>query len=213
MSKRPQHSDKGKLIYHSREESAMKKGDSPATVIEKSVTHSEENLFCKYYEKKGDSATRITVKSSTSGGVYTLTVKKGAGEPKVTTHNKKEIMDFLRKDKELGFMMEYIEKTKSLSRPKRSSKKGSKKRSKKGSKKRSRSASRPRKSKKGSKKRSKKSSKKRSRSASRPRKSKKASSKKGSKKSSKKRRSRSASRPRKSKKASSKKRSKSSRRR
>jgi hypothetical protein len=209
MSKRPQHSDKGKLIYHSREESAMKKGDSPATVIEKSVTHSEENLFCKYYEKKGDSATRITVKSSTSGGVYTLTVKKGAGEPKVTTHNKKEIMDFLRKDKELGFMMEYIEKTKSLSRPKRSSKKGSKKRSKKGSKKRSRSASRPRKSKKGSKKSSKK---RRSRSASRPRKSKKASSKKGSKKSSKKR-SRSASRPRKSKKASSKKRSKSSRRR
>ena len=58
---------KGKLLYHSHEESKKRIGDNPVDVVEKSVTHAEDNLFCKFYEKKNGKITKITVKASGGG--------------------------------------------------------------------------------------------------------------------------------------------------
>jgi len=121
---------KGKLIYHSVEQSKKRVGDNPHDIVEKSVTHSDENLFCKYYEKKNGVVTKITVKSGGAGKEYTLTIKRGDAPGEITTHTKKEILAKLSKDDRLSFMVKYLEGTAALSRAlKRSSRTMSRSRS------------------------------------------------------------------------------------
>ena len=122
MSNKSSGKEKGKLLYFENHESK--------------VIHAEDKLFCKFYGVKNGVSSKVTVESSKTGGEYTLTVKSGNNAPKVSKHNKKEIFAFLKSDPNLGFMLDYISKTSSLSR-----KKGSKKVSKKGSKKSSKKAS------------------------------------------------------------------------
>jgi len=147
-TKRTAVAHKGKLLYHSSTESKNRVGEKPTDVIEKSVTHSEDSLFCKFYEKKNGVATKITVKSSGKGGEYIVTMKKGEGETKTYTHTKKQLMDWIKDNKDLDFMADYIGKEKTLGRPKArsasKSKSKSKSKAKSASKSKSRSKSRSR---------------------------------------------------------------------
>ena len=140
MSNKSSGKEKGKLLYFENSESK--------------VIHADDKLFCKFYGVKNGVSNKVTIESGKTGGEYTLSVKSGTNAPKVTKHNKKEILAFLKTDPNLAFMTDYISKTSSLTRRK-GSKKASKKGSKKGSKK-TRKVSRN----KGSKTASKKSSKK-----------------------------------------------------
>ena len=107
-------------------------------------------------------------------GTFGVTIKKD-GDEKKETLNKKDFIAFLKKHKELSFVVKYIEKDMEKFRKtlkggkRRSSKKGSKKvykkKSRKSSKKKSRKSSK-KKSRKSSKKKSRKSSKKKSRKSS-----------------------------------------------
>lgn len=121
---------RGKLIYHSVEESKKRVGENPIDIVEKSITHSDENLFCKYYEKKNGTVTKITVKSTGSGKEYTYSVKKGESPIESTNHNKKELLAKLKKDDKLDFIVKYIDTASTLSRPKTSTKSKSKSKSK-----------------------------------------------------------------------------------
>jgi hypothetical protein len=132
--KRTTNEHKGKLLYHSSTEAKERVGEKPTDVIEKSVTHSENTLFCKFYEKKNGVATKITVRSSGTGGEYTVTMKKGEGETKKMTHNKKDLMAWIKENKDLEFMSAYIGKEKSLGRPKAKTASKSKSKSKSASK-------------------------------------------------------------------------------
>jgi len=111
---------KGKLIFHSKEHTANISNDN-VEITEKIVTHAEDKLFCKYYHKKGDMIVKYDIQASTDGGEYVLT-KTEKGERTQTKHNKKEILDFLSANKELDFIKKYIATTKSLKRPKTTSK-------------------------------------------------------------------------------------------
>lgn len=148
-AKKPSNSgSKGKLLYHSREESKERVGDSPATVVEKTVTHSEDGLFCKFYEKKNGVALKITIKSKSTGGEYSVSIKKGDADTKSATHNKKDLLAFLKENKNLDFITKYVEKEKMLARPKsKSTKSKSKSKSKlsrpKSAKSKSKSKSKP----------------------------------------------------------------------
>lgn len=137
---------KGKLLYHSREEVKKRVGENPTDVVEKSVTHAEDNLFCKFYEKKNGVATKISVKSGGKGGEYIYSIKKGDAETKTSTHAKKDLIKVLKEHPQLAFMVEYIESEKSLARSKSKSKTKSKSKpkvTKTKSKSKSRSHSRP----------------------------------------------------------------------
>ena len=115
-SKKSDSKQKGKLLYHSTEQMKKRVGDASTDVIEKTVTHAEDTLFCKLYEKKNGVVTKVTVKSGGAGGEYTFTVKKGDSDAKVTQMKKKDLVDTLKKDANLSFMLEYIDKAKSLAR-------------------------------------------------------------------------------------------------
>jgi len=104
--------EKGKLLYFENQESK--------------VIHAEDKLFCKFYGVKNGVMSKVSVVAPSKGGEYTLTVKSGQSAEKVTKHNKKELLAFLKSDPNLAFMLEYINKTSSLSRSKKS-RKGSKK--------------------------------------------------------------------------------------
>ena len=151
MSNKSSGKEKGKLLYFENSESK--------------VIHADDKLFCKFYGVKNGVSNKVTIESGKTGGEYTLSVKTGTNAPKVTKHNKKEILAFLKTDPNLAFMTDYISKTSSLTRKRgsnKASKKGSMKGSKKGSKK-TKKVSRKKgskASKKGSKKASKKGSKK-----------------------------------------------------
>lgn len=112
--------NKGKLIYHSVEESKKRVGENPIDIVEKSVTHSDENLFCKYYEKKNGTVTKVTVKASGTGKEYTYSVKKGDAPIETQVFAKKDLVSKLKKDDKLEFMVKYIENASSLARPKKS---------------------------------------------------------------------------------------------
>ncbi len=101
---------KSKLINFVKESTQKKIGDNPRDVVEKSIVHSEDNLYCKYYEKKGDKDTKIIVKPSSDGKEYILIVKNDNTGTKTSVHDKKEIIAFLKKNDNLAFMLEYIEK-------------------------------------------------------------------------------------------------------
>jgi hypothetical protein len=113
---------KGKLIYHSLEQTKKRVGDNPRDIVEKMVTHSEDNLFCKYYESKNGVVTKITVKSGGGGKEYVLTVKRGDAPPETSTYNKKDVLAKLGKEERLSFMLKYIEGASSLSRLSRNKK-------------------------------------------------------------------------------------------
>lgn len=132
---------RGKLIYHSREELKERVGDKPSDIIEKSVIHAEDKLFCKFFEQKNGKKLRISVMSGPTGGKYKLTVKEGDSEPKVTEFEKKDLLSYLKKNDKLSFMLGYIEKTKTLSRPKKSKSAKTKSDSKSGEKTKSKSKS------------------------------------------------------------------------
>jgi hypothetical protein len=78
------------------------------------VTHSDQSLFCKLFEHKKGTVTKITVQSSGSGKEYTLSIKKGDQPAETSTNNKKYLLAKLTKDNKLVFMVKYIECATSL---------------------------------------------------------------------------------------------------
>jgi hypothetical protein len=148
--KKPDDSRRGKLIYSSLVETKMKTGDG-VEIVEKRITHEDDMFQCKFYEKKSGKAERIIVKAPVDGKSYTLIVTKDNGEAKTSTHDKKEILEYLEKNEKLKFMVEYIKKTKTLARA-HGVRKVKKSKSKSGSKAKSKSKSKSKpKSKKASK--------------------------------------------------------------
>ena len=139
---------RGKLIFHDEVKKYTNDG-KVKSAEEMFVHHSEDGYYTKYFKKNGSASTKIEVKAPAAGGEYTLMVTEN-GDKKTSTHSKSEILAYLKKNKALEFMLEYINRTKSLARAKKGSKKS---KSKKGSKKSKKS----KRSKKGSKKGSKKS--------------------------------------------------------
>jgi hypothetical protein len=127
--------DKGKILYSSVETNRKVTGDE-VNIVEKTVSHYEKNLYAKYYIKKNGKISKIEITAPGTGGEYTLSVKKDDQDKKVTKHTKKEILDFIKKQgKDLEFMLDYIGKTRTLSRAsskKSKSKKASKSKTKKG---------------------------------------------------------------------------------
>jgi hypothetical protein len=117
---------RGKLIYHSIEQMKKKSGENPTDTIEKQVTHSDDVLICKYYEKKNNVATKIIVKSSGTGKDYEYIIKKGNEDQKITKHDKSGILSLLKSNKNLDFMVDYIANAKTLSRTQTKSKNASK---------------------------------------------------------------------------------------
>lgn len=109
--------NKGNLIYHDKVEKYTNDGKIKSAE-ESVVNHAEDGYSAKYFVKKGDKSTKIEVKSSSTGGEYTLIVQVDGGDRKTSMHNKAEIVAYLKKDKALSFMLDYIERTKSLSRSK-----------------------------------------------------------------------------------------------
>lgn len=150
---------KGKLIFHDEVKKYSNDGKLKSTE-EMSVTHAEDGYSAKYFVKKNDKSTKIMVRAPGTGGEYTLVVMEN-GDKKESKHSKTELLAYLKKNPALGFMIDYISKTKSLARARRA-KKGSKKVARKQSKSKS-------KSKRSKAKRSKSKSKSRSRSRSRKR--------------------------------------------
>lgn len=120
---------RGKLIYHSRVEERKRIGDNPTDFVEKSVTHSEDGIFAKLYEKKNGAVTKTTVKAGPTGGEYVFTVRVGTDEAKVSTLSKKDLLSKLKTDKNLDFIVDYVSKEKSLARAKSKSKKANSKKS------------------------------------------------------------------------------------
>jgi len=110
------------LIYFHKDETTDKDTKSSSTV-EKMVRHSDTGIFMKFFENKNDKKKRVTVKSEKSGE-YVVSIKDGNNDPKTSTHDKKGLLAFLKERKELDFMLTYVSKEKTLSRP--SSKKSSK---------------------------------------------------------------------------------------
>lgn len=126
-------SAKSKQLYYSKELSSSRIGDKPSNVIEKEVNHLEDKLFCKFFENKDGKQTKIIVIAPGTGGEYKLVIKND-GDDKTSTHSKSEILAFLKKNKNLDFMVKYITSAKSLSRASSKSKSRSKSRSVKKSK-------------------------------------------------------------------------------
>ena len=119
---KPKREHKGKLIYHSLDESRSRVGDNPPTIIERGITHSDERLICKYYEKVKGNITKITISSSGSGGDYTYSIKKGTESTETSTHKKTELLSKIKKDDRLDFIVKYMKDSKQLSRAKTSTK-------------------------------------------------------------------------------------------
>lgn len=123
---------RGKLHYHSTEGSRKRVGESEAEINERVITHSEEGLFGKFFEKRNGKTVRVTIKSPAAGGEYTVTVQKDGGEAKTTKYNKKDLIAFLKGDANYSHMVDYIDKSKLLSRARgRKSKSKSRKASRK----------------------------------------------------------------------------------
>ena len=122
-------SAKSKQLYYSKELSSSRIGDKPSNVIEKEVNHLEDKLFCKFFENKDGMQTKIIVIAPGTGGEYKLVIKKD-GDDKTSTHSKSEILAFLKKNKNLDFMVKYITSAKSLSRARSKTRPKSKSRSK-----------------------------------------------------------------------------------
>ena len=101
---------KKNLIYFSYEASKKKEGDGDTDIIEKKVKHSEDEFFCKYYEKINGKITKISVKAPSKGGEYTLTIKKDNGDGVDSNMNKKELIEFLKKkgNENLDFILTYV---------------------------------------------------------------------------------------------------------
>jgi len=113
--------------------------DGKKYVHEESVIHGDKGLTIKLYHKEGENATKVIVVKKGDG--YLMKVMAD-GKTDEKTLSKDDLIKELKKDKQLKFAVEYVEKAKNLSRTKRSSKKGSKKGSKKASKKGSKKGSR-----------------------------------------------------------------------
>jgi hypothetical protein len=56
---------KGNLIYHSHEEAKKIEGGK-ADIVEKTVTHAEDTLFCKFYRKRNDKIIKYEVRAPSS---------------------------------------------------------------------------------------------------------------------------------------------------
>jgi hypothetical protein len=100
---------RGKLIYHSVEESKKRFGNNQIDIVERLVTHAEDNLFCKFFEKKNGVVTRITIKAPGFGKEYTYSIKKGDALVEVNIYSKKELISKLKKNDKLEFMVKYLE--------------------------------------------------------------------------------------------------------
>jgi hypothetical protein len=127
-------SPKGKLIFYDETKKYTNDGKLKSAE-EMVVRHGEDGYYAKYFVRKGDKSTKIEVKSSATGGEYTLTVTEN-GDKKETKHTKTDLMAKLRKNPALGFMVDYVGKTKGLARARKARRsvkkavKGSKPRSK-----------------------------------------------------------------------------------
>ena len=85
-------------------------------IQEETVSHYEKTFYCKFYEKKNGNKLKIEVIAPGAGGTYTLKIKKNDDPIKVTEHTKTELMKFIKGQKELAFMTDYIGKSKVLAR-------------------------------------------------------------------------------------------------
>jgi hypothetical protein len=144
-SSKAKNSPKGKLIFYDETKKYTNDGKLKSAE-EMVVRHGEDGYYAKYFVRKGDKSTKIEVKSSASGGEYTLVVTEN-GDRKETKHTKTDLMAKLRKNPALGFMVDYIGKTKSLARARkarRSVKKAVRRSVKKAVRKKSRSKSKAR---------------------------------------------------------------------
>jgi len=127
---------KSKLIYFSYEASRKKEGDGDTDIIEKKVKHSGDEFFCKYYEKINSKITKISVKSPTDGGEYTVIIQKDNGDKKETVYDKKELIKFLKSRENLDFVLNYVNnKNTQLTGGAKKKKKAAKKKSSTGTKK------------------------------------------------------------------------------
>jgi hypothetical protein len=144
-SSKAKNSPKGKLIFYDETKKYTNDGKLKSAE-EMIVRHGEDGYYAKYFVRKGDKSTKIEVKSSASGGEYTLVVTEN-GDRKETKHTKTDLMAKLKKNPALGFMVDYIGKTKSLARARkarRSVKKAVRRSVKKAVRKKSRSKSKAR---------------------------------------------------------------------
>ena len=108
--------DRGPVKYfHNVEKKHVE--DGQVEIYEESVVLGDSGFFAKLYIKSNDKITKYEIKSSPSGGEYSLRVVKDGDETK-STHNKAELIEFLKKNKSLAFVLEYLKKTVSLARPK-----------------------------------------------------------------------------------------------
>lgn len=112
------HKFKGKIIYFSFEGFKEKIGDADTNIVEKKVKHSDNEFFCKYYEKKDGKVTKVSVIAPTDGGDYSLITTDQDNETVTETLKKKALLDKLGskdyKKLDLSFMLNYINKTKAL---------------------------------------------------------------------------------------------------
>ena len=122
---------KGKLIHHSTDNKYTNDGKVKSTE-EKIVHHSEDGYFAKYFKKSGSTVTKVEVKSSGTGGEYTVIVISG-GDKSTSTYSKSDLVSYLKGQDHLQFILDYVVGAKSLARAKKTKSK-SKSKSKTGSK-------------------------------------------------------------------------------
>jgi hypothetical protein len=140
MANRKESRDMGKLTFLHHVMTKNISGDKKITHEEK-VVHNERGISFAYFHKEGNNQEKIKGRSN-ADGTYTLVIFKGDKKDEKIM-SKSELLDELKKNKDLKFALTYIKDAKDVKGGKRKvSRKPSRKTSRKTSKKTSRKTSR-----------------------------------------------------------------------
>ncbi len=116
-----------KYLHEAKKRSVV---DGKVQVHEEYVVLGANGFFAKLYVKENDKIEKYEIKSSPSGGEYSMRVLKDGKESK-STMSKSELLESLKKLKSLAFVLDYLKKESSLSRQVGKGKAKSKSKSKK----------------------------------------------------------------------------------
>lgn len=81
------------------------------SIVEEYIIDGSKGLLVKFFDKKGDKFTKITIKSTDDGNYRYITVSDTKDREEQTL-NKKDLLAILKKNKNLDFAIDYITKQK-----------------------------------------------------------------------------------------------------
>lgn len=107
MSRNKEKSDV-KFLYDQRHVSIS---NNKKSIVEEYIIDGSKGLLVKFFDKKGDKFTKITIKSTDDGNYRYITVSDTKDREEQTL-NKKDLLAILKKNKNLDFAIDYITKQK-----------------------------------------------------------------------------------------------------